>query len=59
VSLKLTGAGEELLDRIEAAKPFAPDRIGDPRDVVSAEERSQLARLLDRITRRAGDVWGR
>jgi DNA-binding MarR family transcriptional regulator len=57
--LQLTGAGEEILDRIEAAKPFAVETLGDPLDVISAEERGNLARLLDRVSRRAGDVWGR
>ncbi len=59
VSLVLTGAGEELLDRIEAAKPFEAERFGDPFDVVSGEERGTVTRLLDRIERRAGDLWGR
>jgi DNA-binding MarR family transcriptional regulator len=58
-SLLLTGAGEELLDRIEAAAPFAPEKLGDPLDVISAEERATLARLLDRVARRAADIWGR
>jgi DNA-binding MarR family transcriptional regulator len=58
-TLELTGAGEELLDRIEAAKPFAAERLGDPLDVVGPDERIELARLLDRVWRRAQDLWGR
>ena len=59
VSLVLTGAGEELLDRIEAAKPFEPESFGDPLDVITGEERGTVTRLLDRIERRARDIWGR
>ncbi|HOX18352.1 MAG TPA: MarR family transcriptional regulator [Spirochaetales bacterium] len=57
--LELAGPGEELLDRIEAARPFAPERIGDPFDVIGADERAQIGRLLDRAARRARDVWAR
>jgi len=55
----LSGPGEELLDRIEATRPFAPESLGDPFDVVGPEDRANLARLLDRVARRARDVWGR
>ena len=47
------------LDRIEAAKPFEPESFGDPLDVITGEERGTVTRLLDRIERRARDIWGR
>lgn len=57
--IALSGLGEELLDRIEATKPFASESFGDPFDVVGSGERSEFMRLLDRVARRAGDLWGR
>lgn len=57
--LALTGPGEEILDRIEAQKPFGAEAFGDPFDVIGAEERAELARTIDRVARRATDLWGR
>lgn len=57
--IELTGRGEELLDRIEATRPFAEPAFGDPFDVVSGEEREMMQRLLDRVARRAADIWGK
>ncbi|MDA8409469.1 MAG: MarR family winged helix-turn-helix transcriptional regulator [Treponema sp.] len=57
--IELTGQGEELLDRIEAVRPFAEASFGDPFDVIGSEERSMMMRLLDRVARRAGDIWAR
>lgn len=57
--LELSGQGEELLDRIERAKLFAAESFGDPFDVVGSDERAEMRRLLDRVARRAADIWGR
>ncbi|HUX37048.1 MAG TPA: MarR family transcriptional regulator [Rectinemataceae bacterium] len=57
--IELSGRGEELLDRVEATKPFAISSFGDPFDVVGTEERALMLRLLDRVARRSGDLWGR
>ncbi len=54
--LELTGEGEELLDRIEAARGLAPFDQGDPLDVLEPEERRTLARYLDKIDRRSRDL---
>jgi len=51
--------GEELLDRIEATKPFAVESFGDPFDVIGTDERIAMLRLLDRVARRAADLWRR
>ncbi|MEI6385279.1 MAG: MarR family transcriptional regulator [Spirochaetota bacterium] len=59
VRIELTGKGEEILDRIEAERPFADAAFGTPFDVIGAEERTELFRLLDRVSRRAADLWGR
>ena len=58
-SLELSGKGEELLDRIESRKPFAVEALGDSLDIIGSDERALLARLLDRVARRAGDLWRR
>jgi DNA-binding MarR family transcriptional regulator len=55
----LAGPGEELLDRIEAASLFGREALGDPFDVIGTDERATVARLLDKVARRAGDLWGR
>jgi DNA-binding MarR family transcriptional regulator len=54
--LSLSGQGEELLDSIEAARALAPESLGDPLDVLSSDERSELRRMLDKVQRRARDV---
>lgn len=55
--LALTGLGEELLDRIDAARIFAPEYIGDALDVLDSEERAALRRMLDKVSRRAKDIF--
>jgi DNA-binding MarR family transcriptional regulator len=57
--LALTGSGEELLDRIEAARSSAEAAGGDPLDILDAEERAFLLRTVDRVARRSRDLWGR
>ena len=55
--LALTGAGEELLDRIEAARSVDANG-GEPLDVLPADERAAFLRAADRVARRAQDLWG-
>ncbi len=55
--LGLTGQGEELLDRIDAARLFAPESMGDALDVLDSEERAALRRMLDKVSRRARDIF--
>ena len=55
--LSLSGCGEELLDRIEASRLFSPETLGDALDVLGSEERSELRRMMDRVSRRAKDVF--
>jgi DNA-binding MarR family transcriptional regulator len=57
--LALTGAGEELLDRIEAFKAAEGGSLGDPLDILAADERSAFLHAADRLARRARDLWGR
>lgn len=55
--LSLTGQGEELLDRIEAARVLSPEAQGDPLDVLDSGERAQFLRALDKVQRRARDLF--
>ncbi len=55
--LSLSGLGEELLDKIEALRLFSPESLGDALDVLGSEERSELKRMMDRVARRARDVF--
>jgi DNA-binding MarR family transcriptional regulator len=55
--LSLSGLGEELLDRIEASGLFSPESLGDALDVLGSEERAELRRMMDRVSRRARDVF--
>jgi len=55
--LSLTGLGEELLDTIEAAHALSPQSLGDPFDVLDSEERAQFLRTLDKVQRRARDIF--
>jgi len=57
IRLGLTGQGEELLDRIDAARLFAPDSMGDALDVLDSDDRSALRRMLDKASRRAKDIF--
>lgn len=54
--LSLSGEGEELLDKIEAARVLSPQSLGDPLDVLDSAERGELRRMLDKVGRRARDV---
>ena len=56
--LELSGEGEELLDRIEASRSLAPASLGDPLDVLSSAERAVFQKALEKIQRRARDVFG-
>ena len=56
--LVLSGEGEELLDRIEAAKLFALASLGDPLDVLDVEERSVFRSALEKIESRAKELFG-
>ncbi|HRY81558.1 MAG TPA: MarR family transcriptional regulator [Spirochaetia bacterium] len=55
--LRLTGLGEELPGRIEAARVLSPEVLGDPLDVLDSEERGQFLRALDKVHRRARDLF--
>ncbi|MCE1158914.1 MAG: MarR family transcriptional regulator [Spirochaetia bacterium] len=55
--LSLSGLGEELLDKIEALRLFSPESLGDALDVLGSEERRELKRMMDRVSRRARDVF--
>jgi DNA-binding MarR family transcriptional regulator len=54
--IALTGQGEELLDRLEAAQTLSAESMGDPLDLLDSEERAELRRMLDKVRRRAADV---
>jgi DNA-binding MarR family transcriptional regulator len=54
--LSLSGEGEELLDKLEAARALAPESLGDPLDLLDSTERAELGRMLDKVLRRARDV---
>ena len=56
--LELSGEGEELLDRIEAAKLFASASIGDPLDVLNATERAVFRAALEKVETRAKELFG-
>ncbi len=56
--LELSGEGEELLDRIEAAKLFVSASIGDPLDVLNAEERAVFRAALEKVETRAKELFG-
>jgi DNA-binding MarR family transcriptional regulator len=65
--LELSGAGEELLDRIEAAGSSsdggaepgisAGETVGDALDILSAEERVAFAAALSRVHERAMELY--
>jgi hypothetical protein len=54
----LSGEGEELLDRIEATKLFASASIGDPLDILNAEERAVFRAALEKVEVRAKELFG-
>ena len=55
--LVLSGEGEELLDRIEAAKLFASASLGDPLDVLGPDERAALQSSLIKVLARAKTLF--
>ena len=55
--LELSGEGEELLDRIEAARLLSPASLGDPLDVLGSEERAALRSALERVETRARELF--
>jgi hypothetical protein len=57
----LTGTGEELIDRIDAAGEVAGDAAisGHPLDILDEAERANLRRLLERVLIRAKELRGR
>jgi DNA-binding MarR family transcriptional regulator len=56
--LELSGEGEELLDRIEKARALSAASLGDPFDVLSAEERSAFRVALAKVDARARELFG-
>ena len=56
--LELSGEGEELLDRIEAARLFAPATLGDPLDALDTDERAAFRAALARVEARAKALFG-
>ena len=56
--LELSGEGEELLDRIEAARLFAASSLGDPLDVLDSEERRVFRSVLEKVEVRARELFG-
>jgi len=54
--VSLTGHGEEVLDRVEAARILWPELLGDPLDILDSSERNELRRMLDRVERRSRDI---
>ncbi len=56
-SLSLAGQGEELLDKLEASRVLYPEAIGDPFDILDSAELAEFRRILDRVGRRAADVF--
>jgi DNA-binding MarR family transcriptional regulator len=55
--LELSGEGEELLDRIEAARLFAPASLGDPLDVLAPGEREAFRAALQKVRARADALY--
>ncbi|MDP3177346.1 MAG: MarR family winged helix-turn-helix transcriptional regulator [Spirochaetaceae bacterium] len=55
--LLLTGEGEELLDRIEAAQVLSP-RDGDPLDALDEAEKEAFLVSLELVMRRAEGLFG-
>jgi DNA-binding MarR family transcriptional regulator len=56
--LHLSGEGEELLDRIERAKLFSSESLGDPLDVLDFEERNAFRTALEKVEARARELFG-
>lgn len=56
--LELSGEGEELLDRIEAARLLVASSLGDPLDVLDSDERSIFRATLEKVESRARELFG-
>lgn len=56
--LELSGRGEELLDRLDGRRQ-AEVPLPDPLDILGPEERAALRSILDKVRRRASDLYGR
>jgi DNA-binding MarR family transcriptional regulator len=56
--LELSGEGEELLDRIEAAHSLSASSLGDPLDILSPAERQALGAVLLKVESRARELYG-
>ncbi|MBL8966281.1 MAG: MarR family transcriptional regulator [Spirochaetaceae bacterium] len=54
--LELTGEGEELLDKIEAAQAVSPASLGDPLAVLDPAERGVFREMLSRVHARAMEL---
>jgi DNA-binding MarR family transcriptional regulator len=55
--LILSGEGEELLDKIEAARLLSLDLLGDPLDMLDPEERRAFCVSLAKIEERARELF--
>ena len=55
--LELSGEGEELLDRIEAARLFSAASLGDPLDILAPVERAALHSALEKVESRARELY--
>lgn len=55
--LELSGEGEELLDRLEGRSQSGPP-LPDPLDILGSDERAALRSSLDKVRRRAIDLYG-
>ena len=53
----LTGEGEELLDKIEAARVLTP-RDGDPLDALDDASKEAFLVSLEKVRRRAEGLYG-
>ncbi len=56
--LELSGKGEELLDRLEG-RHQAEAPLPDPLDILGPEERAALRSSLEKVRRRALDLYGK
>jgi MarR family transcriptional regulator, multiple antibiotic resistance protein MarR len=55
--LELSGEGEELLDRIEAARLLSSSALGDPLDVLGSAEREVFRAALAKVQSRAKELF--
>ena len=55
--LELSGEGEELLDRIEAARLLSPASLGDPLDILAPAERAAFNSALEKVESRSRELY--